>query len=101
MILGGEPVSWLRRIDPGREQRFVRIDVADTGQMPLVHDDLLDRLAASSKGLPKLLGRKIVSQRLGSNGGSVLGPLFGPEQQQGSQPAHIPIDQLFSSIQPG
>src|SRR3954451_23073567 len=44
VIVRGQAAGRLRRIDAGREQRLVGVDISYAGQVMLIHDDLFDRL---------------------------------------------------------
>src|SRR3970282_1666612 len=46
-VLQGKAVGALARIDAGAEQAFRSVDVADADDAPRVHEELLDRHAAS------------------------------------------------------
>jgi hypothetical protein len=99
VVLSGEGAGWLRRIDTGSEEGLIRVNVADAGEVALVHDHLLDGLPASAQDPPKPFYGEIVIQRLGSDGGGVPCPLLRVEQQQRSQPANVAVDELLTTTQ--
>jgi hypothetical protein len=57
---GGE-----RRPDAGTKQRLARVDVADTGHNPRIHDECLDGRAAAACALPQRCTGEFLRERLG------------------------------------
>ena len=56
-------------IDAGQEQRFARVDIADTDDDLGIHDELLDADLATSGRLPEILTVELVTQRFRSQVG--------------------------------
>jgi len=83
VVLRLEAAGRLRWIDAGCEERFVGVDVPDTCEVSLIHDHLLDCLAAAPERSTELLGRESILERLGADRPAVaLPPLFVQEEQR-------------------
>ena len=57
--LGGEPARLGQGMNPRFEERFVRVDVAETGEDLLVEQPAFDRAATSPRGVEELLFRDL------------------------------------------
>ena len=56
-------------IDAGQEQRFARVDIADTDDDLGIHDELLDADLAPSRHSPKVFAIELITQWLGPQAG--------------------------------
>ena len=93
-FLEREPVGGFRRIEPRVEQRLVRVDVADTGDPPLIHDRFLHRGARAFQAVGEHERCERLSQRLGSDPARIRDPPLLVEKPDRAQAPHIAVDKL-------
>ena len=91
--LGGTEVACRsQRMDTGTPQRFVGIDVPDTGKPALVEQGRLDRGAATGEVLGETLRREGPRKRLPSHTpAEVRAEVFLFDELPGSKPADVPV----------
>ena len=88
-------------IDSGRKEGFVRVDVADADDLPLVHQHLLDRLFRRRQDGGEAGRGESRIERFGAERRIVAGPALVIEQQNCAQATHVAVDQLASVVERG